>query len=186
MKKNRLGIRYPRRRLRALLPVLVLSCLFVTATMYGDEASARGNEGPAVYIAGYESDGSTSTPCYWLNDEQYTLPVTGSGGCARAVAVSPSGVYIMGYESDGWIQTPCYWLNGVKYTLPVTAGSNGYAQAIAVSGSDVYVAGNESDGDTATPCYWLNGVKYTLPVTGLDGSRYRRIPFRCVCRGFRT
>jgi hypothetical protein len=79
MKTNCWDTRY----LRRLLPVLlVLFCLFVTAP-------ARGDEGATVYIAGYEYDGSTRTPCYWFNGARYMLPVTaGSSGSATAVAVS--------------------------------------------------------------------------------------------------
>jgi uncharacterized protein YodC (DUF2158 family) len=96
----------------------------------GDEVSARNNEGPAVYIADYESDGDTRTPCYWLNGVQHILPIRSEGS---AIAVTTFNVYIAGYEYNADHNTmPCYWRNGVQYTLPVTAGSFGEALAIAL------------------------------------------------------
>jgi hypothetical protein len=92
---------------------------------------------PTVYIAGYDYDGSTRTPCYWRNGARYMLPVTaGSDGYTLALTVSGSDVYIAGRERDAdYNHTPCYWLNGARYMLPVTAGSDGVAQAVTVSGS---------------------------------------------------
>jgi hypothetical protein len=151
-------------RLRILLPVLLaLPCLFA--------ASSPADK--AVYVVGYEYDGRTSTPCYWLNGVKHSLPVTtGPSGEAAGIAISPSGVYIAGYEYGENPKTPRYWRVGVQYSLSIAAEAwaSGEARAVAVSPSGVYIAGYDGRGIRRAPCYWRNGVQYLLPVTArLEG-----------------
>jgi uncharacterized membrane protein len=126
--------------------------------------------GADVYISGYDNvDIYVSTPCYWLNGVQYTLPITGTGSSynATGIAISGTDVYISGYNNDDGGYTVCYWKNGTQYTLSSTEASMSVASDIAVSGADVYISGYDNvDVYVSTPCYWLNGVQYTLPMTG--------------------
>jgi len=129
---------------------------------YGNELSFT-TPAPEVYVAGYESNGTTNIAKYWKNGTPIDLTNGSFNAFGYSVFVSGSDVYVAGSENNASGSLPKVWKNGTATTLSTQAGSNAYS--VFVSGADVYVAGEEDLPSNLVPRLWKNAV--SVPLTGV-------------------
>jgi hypothetical protein len=122
-------------------------------------------QGTGLYIAGYYTNKTYYTACYWkINGQtsvQKDLSNTENRYEANGIAVSKNGVYIAGTYGSSIERKACYWLDDgktiVKHDLPLPSGTKGVTlHDITVNENGVYIAGEYSGGSDYKPCYWDN------------------------------
>lgn len=133
-------------------------------TAYGNEVifTTTGGVLQDIYVAGYESNGTSRVAKIWKNGVATALTDGSKDGMARDIFVSGSDVYAAGIET-GSTRIAETWKNGVATVLQSGPLYIAEARSLFVSGSDVYVAGfNNTVSGSAV--YWKNGV-----ASGLAG-----------------
>lgn len=101
-----------------------------------------------VYVAGVAYNSSTSTTaCYWKNDQVVNLGVTGTLSLALDIAVVNNDVYVVGYTTQvgSLVKRAALWKNGVLKLLTTAEGS---AQSVSMHNGIVYVVGEVRDVST--------------------------------------
>lgn len=115
-----------------------------TTTPGGGTTTAKTTD---IYVCGADN----GKPCYWKNDTEFLLPITGSTqGLGLSIVVHGTDVYVAGYAIgvDGY--SPVYWKNGTatglypRTTAGVPDGNAYVAESIAFADTNVYVAVNQT------------------------------------------
>ncbi len=97
-----------------------------------------------IYVCGSDN----GKPCYWKNDTEVVLPITGATqGGGLSMVVHGTDVYVAGYAigANGYC-SPVYWKNGTptglypRTTAGVPAGGAYLCPSITFADSNVYVA----------------------------------------------
>ncbi len=136
---------------------------------------------PAVYIAGYTVNGSSSTtvPCYWIDGVRTDLSVLDSTKSGHAYSIYVNGIFVTvgGSTVDSSnVEVPCYWINDtVRNDLSVISpGFNGAVNDIIQPESILYSAGYTTEDHASltqwVPCYWENAAR--TDITEATAARY--------------
>jgi hypothetical protein len=126
--------------------------------------------GGAVYSAGYFTNGTTETPCYWIGTECYPLPAGTNGGRAKSISVSGGLVYTGGYYITGVddyfsLNIPCFWTGSTRTDLQTTGYMGDMINSIQVSNGRFFFGGSSN----SLPCYW-NGRNKTVLSTDVNAA----------------
>lgn len=148
-----------------LILVMVYLIMLLIGCTQSRSSGGASNE-VDVYIAGYESNGSSNIAKYWKNNVPVSLSNNNTPGIATSIFCNGPDLYIAGIEFDSNLTGPVakIWKNGLPTSL--TDGStDAEANSIWISGNDVYVAGGEAAyapnvGGGAE--YWKNTDKIIL------------------------
>jgi len=84
-----------------------------------------------IYLAGYETDGSSVFAKYWKNRTPVTLTDGRNSAEAFSIAVYGKDVYVSGYERAGKINVAKYWKNNIAFSL-TDAGNPAGTSSICV------------------------------------------------------
>ncbi len=114
-------------------------------------------EEPAVYAAGYYSNGSRTVAAYWDDGERIDLTDGSTNAQATDIDVYSGDAYVTGYYNNGSKDTAAYWINGVKQADLPDSGYSSRANSIFIDSGDVYIAGYYNDGVNNIACRWKNG-----------------------------
>lgn len=122
--------------------------------------------GEDVYVAGQETDNTTSIAKYWKNGAEVALTDGTERAEVHSIFVEGQMVYVAGALRDNLGRSRAvYWKNGTPFTLSSSSGM-GMATAIAAAHGNVYVAGYEEEGTKGWKAkVWENDIATQLSST---------------------
>lgn len=125
--------------------IVIISFCFLFACKKPSQTIPTNTSKTDVYVAGVAYNSSTSTTaCYWKNDQAVNLGVSGTLSFALDIAVSNNDVYVVGYTTQvgSLVKKAALWKNGVLKLLTTAEGS---AQSVSIHNGIVYVVGEVRD-----------------------------------------
>lgn len=119
-----------------------------------------------VYMSGYNYDNNW-TACYWLNNNQFNLPIQGNYYSPRATGIFVDGGNVYSCGDRGESGKIFYWINGTMFNINTPSVNRYETNTIFVSSGKIFIFGSFShatEGGIVTPCYWEDGILKLLPT----------------------
>ena len=113
-----------------------------------------------IYVAGNESNGSSSVAMLWKNRTPQTLTNGTIHAKAHSVYVSDGDIYVAGYDRASPLNDRArFWKNGTAENL---SDLPSIAYSVYATGNDVYVAGFDYNSSSTVAKLWKNGEAQDL------------------------
>ena len=147
---------------KIILILIVASTIILSCKKSHDTSPTPVNSAKGIYVAGWESNGTTNVAKYWKDATAVSLTDGTKDAWSNSVWVSGTDVYSAGYENNGTKNVAKIWKNTTA-TLLTDGTKDAFAASVTVSGTDVYAVGWETQptGNDVSKI-WKNGVATSL------------------------